>query len=136
MLLVDSSVWIDFFNGQATPETLFLRDQADRSQIIVGDLILCEVLQGFRFEKNYQAAHELLTGFRYHDLVGQGIALQAAQHYRILRKRGVTVRKTIDVLIATFCVANGVRLLHADRDFDPLERHLGLQVLHPDDYLK
>lgn len=131
MLLVDSSVWIDFFNGKSTPETLYLRDQADRSLIAVGDLILCEVLQGFRHEKEYQAAHELLSSFHYFDLAGQSIALQAAQNYRTLRKRGVTVRKTIDVLIGTFCIANGLQLLHADRDFDPLEQYLGLQVMHP-----
>jgi len=131
MLLVDSSVWIDFFNGKATPETLYLRDEADRNHVVVGDLILCEVLQGFCHEKDYQEAHELLTSFRSFDLVGQGIALQAAQNYRALRKRGVTVRKTIDVLIATFCVTNGLQLLHSDRDFDALEQHLGLQVFHP-----
>ncbi len=131
MFLVDSSVWIAFFNGKVTPETLYLRDQADRSHIVVGDLILCEVLQGFRSEKDYQVAHDLLTRFRYFDLVGRGVALQAAQNYRILRKRGVTVRKTMDVLIATFCMTHGLQLLHDDRDFDPLEQYLGLQVLHP-----
>ena len=81
--------------------------------------------------KDYQVAHDLLTRFRHFDLVGQGVALQAAQNYRILRKRGVTVRKTVDVLIATFCMTHGLQLLHDDRDFDPLEQYLGLQVLHP-----
>jgi predicted nucleic acid-binding protein len=131
MLLVDSSTWIDFFNGKATPETLYLRDQADRSRIVIGDLILCEVLQGFRSDRDYEEARALLAGFRSFDLIGQDIALQAARNYRALRKRGITVRKTIDVLIATSCIVHGMTLLHSDRDFDPFEQYLGLQALHP-----
>ncbi|WP_295384018.1 PIN domain nuclease [uncultured Thiodictyon sp.] len=128
MMVVDSSVWIDYFNGRQTQQTLYLRDKADRSLIVVGDLILCEVLQGFRHDKDFQAARRLLLSFRYLDMVGQGVALEAARHYRALRARGVTVRKTIDVLIGTFCLENDFELLHDDRDFDPMETHLGLRV--------
>lgn len=129
MMVVDSSVWIDYFNGQSTPQTLYLRDQADRGRIVVGDLILCEVLQGFRRDQDVQTARELLLGFQYRELVGQQVALDAALHYRTLRARGVTVRKTIDMLIATFCLRNDFELLHADRDFDPMETYLGLRVI-------
>lgn len=129
MMFVDSSVWIDYFNGRETPQTLFLRDRADRTAIVVGDLILCEVLQGFRSNRDMEEARALLLGFRYRDMVGQEIAMQAASHYRHLRTKGVTIRKTIDVMIGTFCLANGLELLHADADFDPMEEHLGLQVV-------
>lgn len=131
MLLVDSSVRIDFFNGKSTIQALYLRDHADRSQIATGDLILCEVLQGFRSEHDFKATQELLLSFHYHDMVGKVVALQSAENYRYLRQRGITVRKTIDMLIATFCISHGLQLLHADRDFDALEEHLGLQVAHP-----
>ena len=131
MLLVDSSVWIDFFNGRSTMQTLYLLDHADRSQISTGDLILCEVLQGFRSECDFKATQELLLSFHYHDMGGKVVALQSAENYRYLRQRGITVRKTIDMLIATFCVSHGLQLLHADRDFDAMEEHLGLQVVHP-----
>lgn len=131
MIVVDSSVWIDYFNGSETPETLFLRDRADRSGIVVGDLILCEVLQGFRRDQDMESARKLLLGFHYRDMVGKDIAMQAAANYRSLRAKGVTVRKTIDVLIGSFCLANGLPLLHADADFDPMAEHLGLQVVVP-----
>jgi predicted nucleic acid-binding protein len=131
MLLVDSSVWVDFFNGRSTPQTLYLRDHADRTRIATGDLILCEVLQGFRSDQDFHNAKELLLSFHYFDMGGQVVALQAAQHYRLLRQRGIMVRKTIDMLIAAFCVSVGLQLLHSDRDFDALEEYLGLQVVHP-----
>jgi len=133
MMVVDSSVWIDFFNGRQTPQSVYLRDSADRPQIVVGDLILCEVLQGFRQEKDFHASRELLLSFHYRDMVGQSLALEAARHYRALRARGITVRKTIDVLIGTFCLINDFELLHDDRDFDPMETHLGLRVVRLDD---
>jgi predicted nucleic acid-binding protein len=129
MILVDSSVWVDFFNGKSTPQTLFLRDRADRTQIAVGDLILCEVLQGFRDSRAFANARELLLSFAYHDMVGREIALLAAENFRTLRKRGVTVRKTIDVLIASFCLVKEFQLLHSDRDFDPMQEKLGLRVV-------
>ena len=131
MLLVDSSVWIDFFNGQPTQQTLYLRDEVDRQEILLGDLILCEVLQGFRLESDFMNARQLLLSFPCQNLTGQVLALKAAQNYRYLRANGVTVRKTIDLLIATFCIENQHELLHADRDFDVVEQHLSLPVRHP-----
>jgi hypothetical protein len=100
----------------------------DHNRIITGDLIITEFLQGFRSEKDYQAAKEIIESLEYHDLSGKKIALQSAQNFRILRKKGITVRKTIDLMIATFCIENGFELLHNDRDFDPMENILGLQV--------
>ncbi len=131
MLLVDSSVWIDFFNGKATAQTLHLRDEVNRDKILLGDLILCEVLQGFKNDKDYRAARELLLSFTYQNIVGQQIALQSADYFRYLRQQGVTVRKTIDVLIASFCIVHEHELLHSDRDFDMIEKHLPLKVKHP-----
>ncbi|NJO15054.1 MAG: PIN domain nuclease [Thioploca sp.] len=131
MLLVDSSVWIDFFNGQSTRQTLYLRDEVDRQEILLGDLILCEVLQGFRLESDFMNARQLLLSFPCQNLTGQVLALKAAQNYRYLRANGVTVRKTIDLIIATFCIENQHELLHADRDFDVVEQHLSLLVKHP-----
>lgn len=131
MMLVDSSVWIDYFNGKGTIQTAYLRDRADRDRIVVGDLILCEVLQGFRHDKHVRSARALLLGFQYRELVGRHVALKAANYYRELRAKGVTVRKTIDMLIGSFCLLNDMELLHDDRDFDPIEQHLGLRVFHP-----
>jgi len=131
MTLVDSSDWIDYFNGKTTPQTRFLRDILDRDEILVGDLILCEVLQGFRHDNHVAAARELMLGFHYRDIVDREVALRAAGIYRALRSQGVRVRKTIDVLIGSFCIANGVHLLHDDRDFDVLEERAGLSVVHP-----
>ncbi|WP_069473710.1 type II toxin-antitoxin system VapC family toxin [Candidatus Marithrix sp. Canyon 246] len=131
MLVVDSSVWIDYFNGKETPQTLFLRDDAPRDQILVGDLILCEVLQGFKHQKHFENAKKLLFSFAYQDMAGSKIALKSAENYRQLRSRGVTIRKTIDVIIATFCIQNEHQLLHSDRDFDAIETNLPLQVYHP-----
>jgi len=132
VILVDSSVWIDYFNGKETAQTLYLRDTADRSEIVVGDLVLCEVLQGFCHNRDLESARGLLLAFQYRDIVGKSVALQAAANYPALRGYGVTIRKTIDVLIATFCMVNGLQLLHADADVDPMERHLGLRVIHAD----
>lgn len=131
-LLVDSSVWIDYFNGSITPETDYLDNALGEKPIVVGDLILAEVLQGFRRRRDFEAARIALTRFPVLVLVGQQVAIQSAANYRILRAKGITIRKTIDSLIATFCIENELTLLHADRDFDPFENFLGLQVEHPD----
>ncbi|MDM8569598.1 PIN domain nuclease [Thiotrichales bacterium HSG1] len=131
MLLVDSSVWIDYFNGKETKNTLYLRDKADRNRILIGDLILCEVLQGFRYERDFNLARNLLLNFSCHDIAGQEVALLAAENYRTLRRKGITVRKTIDMLIASFCIQHNYELLHNDKDFDVIEKHLSLQVFHP-----
>jgi hypothetical protein len=129
MIVVDTSVWIDHFNGRLTERVNLLRMIVGRHPILVGDLVLCEVLQGAR---NDHDALRLEAGLRQFDLapmVNPDLAARAAGNYRRLRTRGVTVRKTIDVLIGTFCIENSHVLLHDDRDFEPMERHLGLRVL-------
>lgn len=131
-LLVDSSAWIDYFNGSPTPEAEFLDRSLGRRSIVVGDLILAEVLQGFGREADYRAAREALLRFPIVELCGTEVALASAVNYRRLRERGVTVRKTIDCLIASSCLHRGFALLHADRDFDSFEQHLGLVVIHPE----
>lgn len=130
-LLVDSSVWIDFFNGRQTPQTDYLDTALGRQAIITGDLILTEVLQGFRRQQEFEQARSALLKFPMMPMVGQRIAIQSAANYRALRARGITIRKTMDCLIATFCIENGIMLLHTDRDFEPFESYLNLQVLHP-----
>jgi predicted nucleic acid-binding protein len=129
MIVADTSVWIDYVRGIDAPHTNLLDYALDRNRIITGDLIITEFLQGFRREKDYQAAREIMESLEYHDFVGKKIALQAAQNFRILQKNGITVRKTIDVIIATFCIENGFALLHNDRDFDAMEELLGLFVI-------
>lgn len=129
MILVDSSVWIDFFNGVDTPQVTLLDARLGESPVLVGDLILTEVLQGFKSNKDFEIARRALAQFECRDMVGQHIALSSAENYRQLRRSGITVRKTIDVLIATFCVENRISLLHSDRDFDPMEKILGLSVV-------
>lgn len=131
MILVDSSVWIDFFNGRTTRETDELDRLLSREILLTGDLILAEVLQGFRRDADIRRAEALLGRLAYADMVGRDVAILAARHYRILRQRGVTVRKTIDVLIATFCIRHDLHLLHADRDFEPIRDQLGLKTIQP-----
>ncbi len=129
MIVVDSSVWIDYFNGVETRETALLDDFLGEELIVIGDLILAEVLQGFRSEQDVRKARAALDTLVFEPMVGRDIALKAAGNYRALRAKGVTVRKTIDMLIGTFCMENGHRLLHRDRDFDPIEKHLDLETV-------
>ena len=129
MVLVDSSVWVDFFNGVQKPEVDRLDDLLGQESILVGDLILAEVLQGFDSDRAFRTARDLLLILNQETLVSPKIALHSAQHYRALRRGGITIRKTVDCLIATWCIENDVPLLHSDRDFDPFEEHLGLQTL-------
>ena len=129
MILVDSSVWIDFFRGMRTPQAERLDVLLGTTRIAVGDLILAEVLQGVRDEREFQQVRKTLDSFEQVDLVGRDIAVQAAKNFRKLRDLGLTVRKTIDTLIATRCIASNYALLHSDRDFDAFELHLGLQVV-------
>ncbi len=129
MILVDSSVWIDYFNGVAYPQTDRLDGLLSAEPVLTGDIILTEVLQGFDDEADYRAALRLLGRLPFAPMLGREVALQSAMNYRRLRKRGVTVRKTIDVIIATFCIMNQHALLHHDRDFDPMEHQLALQVV-------
>jgi predicted nucleic acid-binding protein len=129
LILVDSSVWIGYFNGNATPATDRLDGLLGREELAVGDLILTEVLQGFADDREFSTARRMLVSFDIVQLGGREIALQAARNYRALRKAGITVRKTIDTLIATRCIESGYQLLHDDRDFDPFAKHLGLRVV-------
>jgi predicted nucleic acid-binding protein len=127
MILVDSSVWIDYFRGLATDEAERLDALLDTEPLAIGDLILTEVLQGFTNDRDFNAARKLLTSMEVVELGGQDIAIQAARNYRSLRGLGITVRKTIDTLIATRCIESGYALLHNDRGFDAFEQHLGLR---------
>ncbi len=129
MILVDSSVWIDFFRGVDTSGCLKLKELIGRRLVLVGDLMLVEVLQGFGNERNAQKAAQVLDGFQQASIVDAQVARRAAEYYRLLRARGITVRKTIDLLIATRCIDKGWWLLHNDRDYEPLREHLGLRVL-------
>lgn len=129
MILVDSSVWIDYFKGRITPQTERLDGLLGVEPLAIGDLILVEVLQGFDDERDFKAARRLLTALRVVELGGQDVAMQAARNFRALRRLGVTIRKTIDTVIATRCIVGGYDLLHCDRDFDPFARHLGLRVV-------
>lgn len=127
MILVDSSVWIDYFRGTATPEADRLDTLLGEEALIVGDIILAEVLQGFRADSDFDTALALFATLPTVELGGREAAIEAARNFRRLRARGVTVRKTIDTLIATWCLRNHVRLLFSDRDFDPFVEHLGLR---------
>ncbi len=129
MIVVDSSVWIDYFNGADTRETNLLDSLLGVNLIMTGDLILTEVLQGFRQSSELREAQRALESLIYEPMVGRHIALASALNYRTLRAKGITVRKTIDMLVATFCMENGHQLLHSDRDFDAISEHLGLEVL-------
>jgi predicted nucleic acid-binding protein len=128
LILVDSSVWIDYFKGTITAQTELLDKLLGQRPLAIGDLILTEVLQGFEGERDFNDARRLLTSLMVVELGGQEIAIQAAKNFRELRARGVTVRKTIATVIATRCIESGYDLLHSDRDFDAFARYLGLRV--------
>jgi len=127
LILVDSSVWIDFFRGSATPEAERLDQLLGQQDLAIGDLILTEVLQGFRTQAAFDLALGRLSALHLVEIGGREVAIAAAQNFRQLRELGVTVRKTIDTLIATRCILDGHALLYSDRDFDPFGRHLGLR---------
>jgi predicted nucleic acid-binding protein len=131
VILVDSSVWIDYFRGTATPQAEKLDSLLGSEPIATGDLILTEVLQGFVSDRDFNQAKKLMASVVIVDLVGQSIAIQAAKNFRTLRSIGVTVRKTIDTVIATRCIESGLPLLYSDRDFDPFVEHLGLRSALP-----
>ncbi len=130
MVIVDSSVWVDYFRAAPTPATAWIDREAPRQRLGLTDLILCEVLQGVRHEAEFVETRTELLKLEVFTTGGVTLALAAAANYRVLRARGRTVRKTIDCLIATFCMLNGHTLLHTDRDFDAFEQELGLSVLH------
>lgn len=126
MIIVDSSVWIDYFNGKDIPEIAALDRLLETELLAVGDLILVEVLQGFRQDKDYRTAKQLLTSLTVFDMLGTDLAIKSADNFRSLRKQEITIRKTIDVTIATFCIEHNHELLFSDKDFAPFVEHLGL----------
>ena len=129
MILVDSSVWIDYFRGTPTPQANRLDGLLGSEPLAIGDLILTEVLQGFATEREFNDARKVLLALDMVVLGGPDVAVEAAKNYRKLRSLGVTVRKTIDTVIATRCIVSGHMLLHSDRDFDAFEQHLGLRCV-------
>ena len=128
MILVYSSVWIDYFRGFSTPQTDYLDGVLGVEAVCIGDLILTEVLQGFVQDRDFDRAKDLLATLDVVELGGRDVAVRAATYFRRLRRLGITVRKTIDTVIATRCIGDGLTLLYSDRDFDPFVRHLGLRA--------
>lgn len=126
MILVDSSVWIDYFSGIANIQTDKLDQLLGKEPVAVGDLILTEVLQGFRHDKDYRIAKSLFSDVEVFDMLGRDIAIKSADNFRALRKQGVTIRKTADVIIATFCIERDLPLLFSDKDFKPFVNHMSL----------
>lgn len=131
MILVNSSVWIDYFTGNDSPETGILDTTLGVHPVAVGDLILTEVLQGFRKDEDYAVAKRLMGELTVYNMLGKAMAVKSAENFRRLRKKGITIRKTADVIIASFCIEHGIPLLFSDKDFDPFVSHLGLTK--PDD---
>jgi predicted nucleic acid-binding protein len=127
VIVVDSSVWIDYFRGVATPQADKLDSLLGMEILATGDLMLAEVLQGFKDDHEFEQARKLLTSMEIIELGGRDIGIQAAMNFRLLRAKGITVRKTIDTIIATRCLVDGYSLLFSDRDFEPFVKHLGLQ---------
>lgn len=132
VVIVETGVWVDFFRGIRNPQTEWVLRGAGRWTIGTLDLILCEVLQGVPKEADYAAIKAHMLELEVYSSGGQQMALESAENYRKLRKMGITIRTTIDCLIATYCIRHGLALLHKDRDFDPFETHLGLRVVHPE----
>ncbi|MBM4312364.1 MAG: PIN domain nuclease [Deltaproteobacteria bacterium] len=130
MILADTSVWIDYFNGNKTPQTDWLDSSLGNTPIVINDLILTEVLQGFENDKDFKIAKDILLGVPFMSMGGPVLAVESAMNYRFLRRKGVTIRKTTDVIIGTFCIHHQLTLLHDDRDFDPMVRFLGLETIN------
>ena len=128
MIFLDSTVLIDYFNGRNNWQVEVLDSILGKELVVIGDYVLTEVLQGFRNEKEYQKAKTILLSFPCFDIGGKEIALQSANNYRYLRKKGITIRKTIDTMIATFCIEHEFTLLHNDKDFEPFTKYLNLKV--------
>lgn len=129
MILIDSSVWIDYFNGADLPHTRKVNEILGVHEIVVTEVVIAEVLQGFRVKKEFDGTLKVLDSFRFEPMGGRDVAVQAARNFVYLRSIGFTIRKTVDSLIATNCILNGFQLLHNDRDFVPFEAHLGLQTV-------
>jgi hypothetical protein len=129
LILVDSSVWIDYFIGRDSPQTERLDALLGEELVAIGDLMLVEVLQGFRSDKDYRQARKLLLSLKVVNMLDTNIALKSAYNFRVLRKKGIIVRKSIDAIIATYCIENKLSLLHSDKDFLPFHKHLKLSVI-------
>lgn len=129
-MLVDSSVWIDFFNGIDSPQVRLLDGFLGQRPIAIGDLMLAEVLQGFQRDRDLRTAVEVFDSITVLDLVGREMAIKSARNFRAIRAKGYTVRKTVDCIIATFCIERDLPLLQADKDFEPFHTHLGLLRAH------
>lgn len=127
MILVDTSVWIDYFNGTENPQTDLLDRSIVEGSVAIGDLIFLEILQGIRDDNEYRQTKQSLLTLDQHEMFGRERAGKCAENYRALRKKGITIRKTADVIIATFCIENDLPLLFLDRDFIPFVEHLGLE---------
>jgi predicted nucleic acid-binding protein len=130
MIIVDTSVWIDYFNGNTSYETELLDTHLGRQEIAIGDLISLEILCGFRADKDYNTAKKYLATLQQYNMLNSELALKAAENYRKLRKKGITIRKTSDVIIATFCIEQKIPLLYTDRDFSPFVKHLKLRTVN------
>ena len=126
MILVDSSVWIDYFLGRDTPQVEILDRSLGVRALGVGDLVLTEVLQGFRADKDYRIARSIMDALTVFEMLGKDMAIKSAENFRKLRKQGITIRKTADVIIATYCIEQGLPLLFSDKDFEPFVQHLHL----------
>lgn len=126
MILADTSIWIDFFNGKITTETNFLDDSLAEGNVIIGDLIMLEILQGIRRDKDYNITKKALGTLEQFELFGSSMVFECANNFRKLRKKGLTIRKTADLIIASFCIKNKIPLLFSDRDFLPFTEQLGL----------
>ncbi len=129
MILIDFSVWIDYFNGRDTTQISKLDELLGMEFLGIGDLILTEVLQGFRADIDYCTAKRMLTSLTVFSMLGLEVAIKSADNLRALRKQGITIRKTVDVIIATFCIESGHSLLFSDKDFIPFVEHLGLNAV-------
>jgi predicted nucleic acid-binding protein len=136
MVVVDTTVWIDYVHGLETQYTNALDYELLHNQVITGDLLITEFLQGFRNDKDFEAAKRIMDSLIYCDMLGKDIALKSAMNFRFLRKNGVTIRKTADVIIGTFCIEHDLPLLHNDRDFEPMEKYLGLRVYKTDTFIQ
>ena len=128
MVVVDTTVWIDYVNGIISPYTNALDYELTNTHVIIGDLLITEFLQGFRNDRDFEAAKEIVDKLIYCDMLGKDIALKSAMNFRLLRKNGITIRKTADIIIGTFCIEHDLPLLHNDRDFEPMEKYLGLHI--------
>ncbi len=130
MIVVDTSVWIDYFNGKDTPEVNLLDNALGKEAVAIGDIIALEILQGFKNDADYKTAKDMLDALTIYNLLGEQAIYACADNYRKLRKKGITIRKTTDVIIATFCIENNYTLLFSDRDFLPFVEHLGLKTVN------